>query len=191
MYKKLNIPLFFALLVFLGSCSDQDRGCGESPYSLNAACEAIRWKSLPVTLEINGDTPQSVRNAVYAAEEIWETQLNSNVFEIKEVSSSSDPTNLIATVYGSGWAELGGSEDQNGRTTFLYRGNEMIQANVYFNGDLLNTTQNGQTIDLVSVALHELGHVLGLAHNNNSSSLMYAKIAYGELKMPTQEDLQN
>ena len=67
----------------------------------------------------------------------------------------------------------------------------MIQANVYFNGDLLNTTQNGQTIDLVSVALHELGHVLGLAHNNNSSSLMYAKIAYGELKMPTQEDLQN
>lgn len=52
-----------------------------------------------------------------------------------------------------------------------------LAGDIHFNKAIkwaVNTTLNEDEVDFVSVAAHELGHVLGLDHSNDREALMYA-----------------
>ncbi|MBK8201635.1 MAG: matrixin family metalloprotease [Bdellovibrionales bacterium] len=59
------------------------------------------------------------------------------------------------------------------------RANEIIDADIIFDGIANNFSTSRNRVgyfDVESVALHELGHSLGLVHNEETSSIMF----YGE-----------
>ncbi|XP_030469881.2 metalloendoproteinase 1-like [Syzygium oleosum] len=59
----------------------------------------------------------------------------------------------------------------------------------HFDADEHWTTSLTSTqIDLESVALHEIGHVLGLAHSNDEKAVMYAVTLAGSVKRDLQQD---
>ncbi|XP_068646244.1 metalloendoproteinase 5-MMP-like [Aristolochia californica] len=50
--------------------------------------------------------------------------------------------------------------------------------------------KSDDSVDFISIALHELGHALGLAHSKVKEAVMYPKFGYGEQKRElTQDDI--
>ncbi|KAI6700634.1 hypothetical protein NL676_014958 [Syzygium grande] len=66
---------------------------------------------------------------------------------------------------------------------------QMSALRFHFDADEHWTTSLTSTqIDLESVALHEIGHVLGLAHSNDEKAVMYAVTLAGSVKRDLQQD---
>ncbi len=65
---------------------------------------------------------------------------------------------------------------------------EIVHADILFNADFhFSTTGVMGSYDLPSVALHELGHVLGLKHESTTSSIMYPYIGSGVIHRTLQD----
>ena len=61
---------------------------------------------------------------------------------------------------------------------------ELIHADIIVNYDNFSFGINGSStvFDLKTVILHELGHFLGLKHNDDTTSIMYPSLGRGEVK---------
>lgn len=169
-------------MLFLASCapaakeSKEEASCG---FVQNVYGERISWKGkLPIEIYVDASVPSSFREVIQRAAQTWSSAARKSLFVIHFTSSSQplirgDGRNVISFL--SEWEA--GRESEQGRTTLSWIGDEIRDADIRINGKnfVYYTGERGERYDAVNLealVLHELGHVLGLKHDEASTSVM-------------------
>lgn len=157
-------------------------------------------------MTINGGVPYSafgpiIQNA-YAAWTSGNVSCNTNWNSVSAGTFSSpsglpayngnDSINVVIFYSGANWTHLA-NELALTVTTYYTANNEIFDGDMEFNNNVVwSTNASVGTYDLLSVAVHEAGHFLGLNHtNNNATAVMYPTVAQGTAKQsltPTDEN---
>jgi len=184
MYKILLTALMIVFAFGLPACgpllfgndASSEEPCG---FVQNVYGQRISWKgSVPIILKIHQSVPREMINGIYEAADVWNQALGKRVFEITDTNLSGpvlprkDTQNVIYWSYA--WD--GTNAEEQARTNIYWIGDEMKEADIAINAES-NTFYYGKStsnkdIDLISVMVHEFGHVLGLAHHDSAKSVM-------------------
>ncbi|HET7535543.1 MAG TPA: matrixin family metalloprotease, partial [Candidatus Didemnitutus sp.] len=151
----------------------------------------IKWPPGPIQMTIIADNTAalsdgntragSIRDAMISPQRGWNRYLGDAAFSpvIQAGGSGTDGNNKNEIFFSD--SPYGRSWDSNtlAITTVWSRGNERGEADIIFNTaftwDSYRGNRNGRTaIDLQRVALHELGHVLGLDHPDEDGQTVTA-----------------
>lgn len=185
------------LLLFLSACgeSEDSASCNAAittGYLTSKDCQILSWNSLPIVLAKEPSLPSELSIAMDEAIQIWEINTGLNLFEIVEGGFE----NVIGMRADEAWlAEpISGKTEEPAKTVYLYRGNRLIDSDMFFNQDFLFSL-NGMvdTFDATTICLHELGHVLGLDHDDSASpetSVMNPRIQKNEVRHLSERDIE-
>ncbi len=189
----------------LGQC---DASLHSAGYLLSSDCRPLSWgQSLPVYLKYGTSMTDDARQAFDDAIRVWKQSMGgANLFEVVDrytpdpIGSEMDPTShLIGMRSGANWSQcdqnvkLCGAKDEPAKT--LYQYNEfLVDADIMINQDFAFSLQRDPAkYDLTSIALHELGHVLGLDHDDTATpqvSIMNRTLSEGIQRGLSSRDIQ-
>jgi Matrixin len=168
--------IFGLSLLVLAGCSSPKRqdSCG---FVQNVYGERVSWKGASqIRFYLHQQVPAEFELAFRKAAETWNRAIGKNLIFIdsQKVSTNAparDGQNII--FYLNYWEAEKASEQA--RTSLYWVGDQIQEADIRINGH--NYNFYGQTsvpgsVNMESLALHELGHVLGLKHNDSSPSVM-------------------
>jgi len=175
-----------ALLIF-GVCTHTEAGLmeicwterGQALYG-DSDCsgrevEPIRWDHVPIIVGVRSyidDAQELARAERIAASEaqLWNTQLGFSAFRI-----STEESPDVTIVWGTP-TEVGETQE-GGAVSHLFRGNRLTA----------DVTISAIAIDsgAARVTFHELGHVLGLAHDDFEDSPMFPTMTMSEVRDPS------
>lgn len=175
-WSKFAIGLLCLSVITLQACSPKAQdSCG---FVQNSYGERVSWNGeLPVTLYIHQSFPDEYISALQSAVKTWETALGRKAFNVvsQKISGASLPQkdgyNVI--YFLSTW-EVDKSSEQ-ARTNIYWIGDQIKEADIRINGKFnyyWNQPVQGTAYNIEALLLHELGHALGLKHNDTGYSVM-------------------
>lgn len=182
--KQLLSVLTAVVMLSLGACAPKSQSsCG---FVQNVYGERISWKGeIPVKMYIHRSVPHEYRAGIYAAARTWENSAGKQLFQIVE----SAPTNVIGQstidsgaikdnfnviTFESVWDK--NKKSEQARTSLYWKGDQIQEADIKVNTQDFNfylaESNGGYQVNFEALMLHEMGHVLGLKHKDNSPSVM-------------------
>jgi len=174
--------LLFYLIVFeaCGPKKTEEADCG---FVQNVYGERISWKdTAPVGLYIHESFPAAMLPGLQKAMAHWEQVLGRPAFRIIQTGyqSTSPRQDGVNVIYWLNTWEADKATEQ-ARTSVYWVGDQIREADVRINDKnfnlYLDTPKSPMDVHLESLLLHELGHVLGLKHKDDSSSVMGTYLA--------------
>lgn len=169
------------VLFGFGACAPRLDPQDSCNFSQNSEKQRVSWKGhLPIPIYLHSSVPIQYRQAILDAMNTWAEELQQPVFTLAGVSNgslSAAGQDGYSVIY---WMDNWPNEYEQARTTIYWVGSEIREADIRINGDL--SMSGGEElipgyVDMESLMLHELGHVLGLAHNHDFSSIMVETLA--------------
>lgn len=164
------------------------------------------WTELPIRFEVDQTLDEEQIQGILAAMELWETALGKQIFEFEGLdsaigndfkdlySSLDDDTNSFYSDLD--WQKNNKSESVLATTiwdldpkyrTYIQKADIHFNTEHYLIGDSLtlelSPTDHREIVDMQTLALHELGHFLGLTHiskQDDPNSIMNASIYIGQ-----------
>lgn len=168
------------ILLLVQACGPMKPTAQEScNFVQNSSGERISWKgSLPIPLHVHESFPPQYISALYEAVQIWESSVGRRLFDIvsiQEAGPLSPRQDNISMIYWMNVWEADKTSEQ-GRTSIYWVGNSIQEADIRINARdftyYLDQSSSSNDVQLTSLLVHELGHVLGLKHDDSEPSVM-------------------
>lgn len=165
----------------------------------------LGWtESLPIPYYISKDVPAKNAEQIQIAILTWEKAVGKKLFDFKgrdERGANSFPDGQLfsplqnpinSQYFFPQWTQKTLKDDSTLATTIWYNGEKketIVRASTLYNtqhyilGDALTESGEGkkEIVDLISLAIHEIGHLLGLNHNvTDKFSVMNPLLTIGE-----------
>lgn len=129
--------------------------------------QRVGWKRMaPVDVVISPEIPSQYHQAIENAVNTWNKAAGRKVLNYKGIGT---PFNVTIT---SPWPY---SEEQTARTTITWQ-------SAYILNSYIELNPHYYRVDVESLMVHELGHFLGMAHNDDIDSVMYKYLNSGQIK---------
>ncbi len=174
------------LVLILASCAKPkaQKDCG---FVQNVYGERVSWKqAVPVRMYFHTSVPAEYEASIRAAAESWNRAQGREflVIDANRVGGggpSRDGKNVI--YFLNTWEKDRTSEQA--RTSLYWVGDQIQEADIRVNAQNYQfyVTQTGTSAQLISIQallLHEMGHVIGLRHNDASPSVMATYLKAGQ-----------
>lgn len=191
-WKKTAVAGLAAFSVlFLAACARQMDPEPSCNFVQNGALQRVSWKDdLPLKLYIHESIQrQDFIDAIRNAAQQWNEALGRNAVII-EASRVGGPLNARRDGYSMVYLYSQWDADkptEQARTTIHWSGDKIYEADIRFNDKNFDfftdeTGRNFGGVHLESLALHEIGHALGLAHTAQSGSVMVTTLGSGQVR---------
>ncbi len=194
--SKLFSVAFFALA--LSACGPQERSEPSCNFVQNTQGQRVSWKEeAPVVLYIHKSVPTEFHDAILRAAQRWEASLGRPLFHFKGILEGDGPArDGVSAIYWMNQWDVAERSKEQARTTIYWTGNQIRESDLRINDrdfDFSATTQpKTGMVDLESLVVHELGHVIGLQHNGAGGSVMAESLASSVLRWnPQQVDVES
>lgn len=202
MRRASKILLAFAALSLVGvmsACTRKLAPEASCNFVQNSDLQRVSWGSqTPVKLYIHESVDPKYWPAIQAAVDTWNQEIpGKDLFKIEGTGVTGPATpsrDGYSVIYMLNTWEADKPNEQ-ARTTIYWTGNQIYEGDIRINAKnfSFNYQSNSGTffgVDLQSLVLHELGHVLGLAHTSDAGSVMAVSLASGlERRAPSAGDL--
>lgn len=168
----------------------------------NQNLQRVSWnQNVPVDLYLDNSFPQEYEPAVRAAIAEWnkvgKSSRGKEFFRLRGGSpgSSTPQQDSYTKIYLlNTWEDE--KQTEQARTTIHWSGSQIYEADVRINEKdfdfYISDTPDYSKVHLESLLIHELGHVLGLAHTTSHESVMQASLANGRSRTePNATDIKS
>jgi hypothetical protein len=171
--------VFILILLLITSCTPKPNKC--TGVVKNVYGEAIIWRNLPITLNISSSFPEHLKLAIYRSASTWEKAVGRKMFNILDNSDIALNRNGVSSIHYLTTYEDDRASEQ-GRASIYWGGDEIKESDIRVNGKNFSYYLDDQDkyhnkVNMEALMLHELGHLLGLNHNDDVDSVMQSTLA--------------
>lgn len=201
--RGLQVPAIFMVIFGLLGCDGYRPSTSEQVslkqcqgFAKNSYGQQLYWQpKFPIKITINKSFPNEYVEELENALKQWNeaTQFEVFVFDSEKdqsVSSREDSKNVV--YWMTEWSE--NKKDLQASTNLYWSGQETREADILLNAKYfkISVDPKDDEIDLQSLLVHELGHIFGLGHIDEKSSVMISKLGLGEKRrQPSESDVKN
>lgn len=178
-------------IIMIQACSapfNPEESCN---FVQNSQEQRVSWgNQVPVELYLDSSVPYEYYDTIENAAQKWNDLLGRQLLVIRRGgnpgSNRPERDGFSKIFFLEKW-DTDRPKTEQGRTTIYWAGPKIYEADVRINFEgfqyFLNADdRNYQQVHLESLLVHEFGHVLGLAHNEQGVSVMHSALNLGQVR---------
>lgn len=180
MWKWITISTIIIAGLTLQACAPK-KAQDDGGYVQNVYGERVSWKGqVPITLYIHSSFPDEYIGAVEAAARTWEQAAGYKLFNVvtQKIGGVPQQDRISVIYFMKDWEA--DKMSQQGRTSVYWLGDQIKEADMRINANFAfywNQPKGSQAVNMEALVLHEMGHILGLKHRDQSVSVMATYLA--------------